>query len=425
LPEYGVLDICFILLFNMQMRIRFTHKREDPKQGAVFVQAVLMALLFSLFCLPFSAAALGFGTPVIESHLNEPLKGHVPLLLAGSENIKQVKVELATPDEYRRLGLQWQDSMAAIRVLLPQHRSGEVKVELSSVGVVNSPILSIVLKARKTGRGTYFRHFRILLDPAHIRLPGGKQPQLLPVQTSSVAQPLQEKKEDTGWARVWRYGPVRSGDSLSEIAYRLRKDKRWSNRQVVLSLYEQNPDGFIDQDIHRLKSGAWLTVPSAEVVKKNGSRSALIKLDRLMRNKPEPKVANVKKDVAASAAAREYPAQELRYSGLISVRDAVGGREMKEDDPTPASHEDLANLRTIHSQVMSSKLQMDNLGRTVEGLGKSMAGLKMDMKALRQEVAEIHQAPAELKQEIQSLRQEVAGIKEALPEFLQAMNTQV
>lgn len=56
------------------------------------------------------------------------------------------------------------------------------------------------------------------------------------------------------------YGITRKGDSLWQVAEKLRPSQEISIYQVMLALQQSNPDAFIDGNIHRLKAGQVLRI---------------------------------------------------------------------------------------------------------------------------------------------------------------------
>ncbi|PJA32106.1 MAG: hypothetical protein CO187_05765, partial [Zetaproteobacteria bacterium CG_4_9_14_3_um_filter_53_7] len=352
------------------------------------VSSLKPGLFAVLFCLPVYAHALGFGTLELNSHLNESLKARVPLVLSGDEDIYHITVELASTAEYRQMDLPWHDRLSQIRVVVENRQSAAPVVILSSIGAVNVPMLSIVLKATKEGRGSYYRHYRLLLDPVEMTAINESLPTFVPVRLANnesvdEAQPA-VATDDSAWTRIWRYGPVRSGDNLSEIAYRLRKDKRYSNKQVMLSLYEQNPDSFVDGNINRLKQGSWLTVPKGEVVKKYASADAMQKLSGLLK---QPTVTAAPATPVPTVEAQQ-PAQaapELHYSGRIKLSGAAN-QQMAEQILDVVRKESDEKLDVIHREMMSGKLQMDSLNETVATLGRSVDGMQADVTSIKEDV---------------------------------------
>lgn len=373
-------------LFDVRMRIRLFNYLAEERFRLLFAPALILTLLL------FASApsyALGLGTLTLNSHLNEKLDATVPLLLSGSESMKKVSVTLASPAEYRQMGLPWNGFLKLVRVEIHNRMSGTPYVKLVSPLAVNAPLLSLVLKSSKEGRGTYFRHYQVFLDPDEMPALYDKEPEVIAIDnasdTSLVSMDDNSGDQDSSgdWARTGSYGPVKAGDSLSEVAFRLRKDKRFSNKQVMLALYEANPESFANGDINHLKKGAWLQVPSGEVVTSYGSAAAMQKLTLLLTSSPaadtSTTIAEVKPAPSASTS------EELQYSGNITLNKA-SGTPVPSDSAQAVDLAAIQKLDAIHEEMMSGKLQMTDLGNTVASLGKSVSGIEKEMKALKADV---------------------------------------
>ena len=374
---------------------------------ASVVKRYLMLMLL-VVSLPAGADALGFGTLKLSSHLSQRLSAQVPLLLNTSDDIETVHVTLASEHEYRQLGLKWQPDLTHISAILQAKHSNKPYVLLRSAGAVHSAILSILLKANKAGRGTYYKHFQLLLDPVEIASLHQPQPVVMALHSQSESSQTMPQsppeQSDAGWARIWRYGPVRAGDSLSEIAYRLRRDKRFSNRQVMISVYEKNPHAFVGGNINLLKQGAWLNVPHADVVKQYGDQASTLKLSQLLARtepaarttaqtppgpqpKPAPKALAPSKVQATAPVAASQPKQELRYSGNITVSGMAVDKLASDlkDVKTGVDQQ----FESIHAEIMGGKLQMSDLGKSVSNLNQSVQVIKQDIHSLKKDVAMI------------------------------------
>lgn len=347
------------------------------------------------------AAAVGFGALTLKSYLGQPMEATVPLLLAGSETTDHLDIALASPAEYQQMGLPWQPELERIRVTVTGRASGHPVIGMHSVSPMTAPMLAIVLKAGKPGRATYYKHFQVLLDP-----PNMPEPQIVPLaEVSGVAtdavvridanaagtvasRAAASQAEVAGdWARASRYGPTRSGDSLSEIAYRLRRDKRFTNQQVMLALYEMNSREFVGGDINRLRSGAWLQVPQGEVVRRYGKAEARQRLSNLLqRSSAVPARAVTRK--SASAVERPAPqpsaqasGEELKFTSRIGLAGAGVGEAIAD--------EVVKQLEPVHNELMAGKLRMDGLGEQLSALGRDVGTIKEDVGALKREVAEL------------------------------------
>ncbi len=368
------------------------------------MRASLTRLLVGLLLLlmPVAVQALGFGALALSSHLKQPLQADVPLLLDASDDVESVHVALADRHEYRQLGLQWQPVLAQLKVVLQQRRSAHPVIALRSVGVIDTPLLSILLKADKAGRGTYYKHYRLLLDPVEAVSLQPNRPLVLPLRNigngKSGASAAAGEQE---WARIRRYGPVQAGDSLSEIAYRLRRDKRFSNNQVMLALYETNPDGFVGGDINQLKQGAFLNVPRGEVVKTYAGKGAMRKLSQLLTRTHAASPQSVARAQSADREDRKPPAAPaiveaksgLRYSGQISISGATADRLSRDLNSVKNGFDQ--QFAAVHAELMAGKLQMADLGKSVSSLNLSVREIKQDIRTLKQDVAVIKQHTAQ------------------------------
>jgi len=355
-----------------------------------------MPVLALLLLAATPARAMGFGAPVLKSHLNEPLKLILPIELSRSERLSRIFVELASKREYRELGLEPPTHRAAIRVSLEQGPNGRPQASFDSTGPVSDPVLSLLVKAR-SGRMTYFKHFEVMLDP-----PPGERPPPGRLASTLVRAEHENAPQTaparSSWARVDRYGPVRSGDSLSEIAYRLRKDKRYSNRQVMLALYDANPDAFISGDINRLKNGAWLRVPGAREVERHAGRAAMQRLARLLRPSPAPAAkppapsrqaagnppAN-REPVAAQVAEKAASSHPPAFRGKVGLGDAdaeIAARIARERREQLL----LEQLKTMSLMFEQSREQERRMQRSLSGLEGYVRNLERSVADLRAEI---------------------------------------
>ena len=284
------------------------------------VKSFCMVVMIFL-SLPVSAQALGMGVPVLKSHLNERLDVRVPLLLAKGESLNSLFIEFAKPNEYRLVGLEPYTDLSSLRISVEHMQHGELYIFLSSVSAVQSPIVSLLLKAR-IGHNTYYKQVQLLLDTMELgagtHAVKARPNNLLP-RLDDVEKDASDVEKKQGWARTWRYGPVRSGDSLSTIAYRLRRDKQWSNHDVMLASYRFNPNAFIEHDINRLKSGVWLEIPREKALKEL-LKQAPKPYEELKRKSSSIPKKLVKPKVKPETVAPEAKkSSQLRYVGRIAL----------------------------------------------------------------------------------------------------------
>ena len=246
---------------------------------------IVTAALLSLF----STEALAFelGKISVASHLSEPFHAELQLTLDEGETLTKLSVELAAPAEYRDLGIYRDPAISLIRADLTRADRGGL-IELSSRYPVDAPVLVVLLKIRY-GHATHFRKFPLFLDISRATGPAKAdtvhEPEETPLimgENSEVATEIEVAVETRapfkpfdGWARTSRYGPVIYGDSIFTIADRLRIDKRYTIRQIMVALFEKNRARFAEDNLNFPLQGAYLLTPAAAEVEKRSYEQAL------------------------------------------------------------------------------------------------------------------------------------------------------
>ncbi|MCK7494744.1 MAG: hypothetical protein MZW92_29150 [Comamonadaceae bacterium] len=77
-----------------------------------------------------------------------------------------------------------------------------------------------------------------------------------------VVKPVAPAAEPTAAPR--EYGPVRKGETLSQIAERITPDRELTSQQVMIALLRANPQAFYKDNVNILRAGKILTVPDRE-----------------------------------------------------------------------------------------------------------------------------------------------------------------
>ena len=123
------------------------------------------AVVFTLGCLQAGTVmALGLGELKLESFLNEPLDASVDLLNRGTLHEDEIKVRLATHEDFTKLGLERSYFLTSITFEVVSDESGNAKIMMSSDEPVLEPYLDFIVEARwPTGR--LLREYTVLIDP--------------------------------------------------------------------------------------------------------------------------------------------------------------------------------------------------------------------------------------------------------------------
>lgn len=250
-----------------------------------------MSLAVALGLVNAQAFALGLGQVEVRSRLSEPLVAEIPVIASAGE-IDSLTVRLAPADAFARVGLDRPLSLVAnLEFSVGSNKRGERVIRVTTTRPIDDPFLSFLIEAEWNG-GKLVREFSVLLDPPYL----AKTPNVAvqapsapsaPVQQPTVAQPLTPTPAPVAKplpapvpsAPVasatpmpaasaaastqivgGQFGPVRSGQTLSQIASELRPDGVGLNRTMA-ALLRANPEAFIDGNINLLKRGAILRIP--------------------------------------------------------------------------------------------------------------------------------------------------------------------
>ncbi len=301
-----------------------------------------IALATLLLLAAGNALALGLGQIEVKSRINEPLLAEIPIVSTTPGELQALKARLASPDTFRRVGLQPPQGIAAdLRFSLGSDARGRPVIRVTTVAPVNQAVLNFLIEV-DWGQGRLVREYSALVDvprtasaplqpaisaptrgraergpatccvdagcctghaadqhhgaaadprdscstschgtgtcprycsrsrwlrpnPHRFRAaitppPRPQQPAVrTPARAVVAAAPVPAPE-----ARSSQYGPIKAGETLSNIASSLDRSSAYSLEQTMLALLRANPDAFLNDNINLLRQGAVLRVPGSE-----------------------------------------------------------------------------------------------------------------------------------------------------------------
>lgn len=264
----------------------------------------LATAALTLGCMHASVvAALGLGELKIESFLNEPLTATVDLLNTGGLHEDQIRVRLATSDDFEKLGMDRAYFLTSITFEITVDDQGNGKIILTSEDPVLEPYLDFLIEARwPTGR--LLREYTVLVDPpvfdtvspvvsatARVsEVEGGSGSSKKKPQTAAASTGTQVKtqKSDLASGQMPQrdYGSDASTTPLAGNRYMIRRDETlWgialkskpegtSVHQTMLDIQRLNPQAFIDGNINRIKAGYIIYLPASGDISSDDLASA-------------------------------------------------------------------------------------------------------------------------------------------------------
>ncbi|WP_395376388.1 FimV/HubP family polar landmark protein [Marinicella sp. W31] len=247
---------------------------------------LMITVLLGLIVISRSTFSLGMGKIQVDSALDEQLEAYIELSLTDGEAYDEIEVKLASSDDYRKVGLDRSFVPSNIRVNKDEDLS---IVRVTSVGPVSEPIISLLLEVNWQN-GKLLREYTILLDPpvfsestastrseintspvAEVQVTDEPAMAELTVEESPqviTSDSISNDSSDTvPVVNETREGDVvvSSGDTLWSIASR-NNYSGMTNHQMMMALYNANPEAFLNNNINQLSKGARLRIPSRDEV---------------------------------------------------------------------------------------------------------------------------------------------------------------
>jgi pilus assembly protein FimV len=252
------------------------------------------AVVFSLGCLQASSVmALGLGELTLDSFLNEPLNARVDLLNIGGLHQDEIRIRLATKEDFDKLGLHRAYFLTSIKFEVVTTGSGNAQLVISSDDPVLEPYLDFIVEARWPS-GRLLREYTILVDPPvfdpstpvisiservaeveGVPAPVKKTQGPAAVKTSGTHVGIKKSELSPGEMPERDYNAAASAapmpghrymvhrdDTLWEIALQAKPEGA-SVHQTMLDIQRINPDAFIDGNINRVKAGYIVYLPDA------------------------------------------------------------------------------------------------------------------------------------------------------------------
>ena len=282
--------------------------------------------LLPVLLLASQSWALGLGEIRLSSALNEPLRAEIELLAATPEELEYLTIQLSSVETFERYDLDRPLFLSRLQFRLV--KSGGVEgnvVRITSDNPITEPFITFLVEA-VWSRGRLLREYTLLLDPPTFAPPPATQ------ATQAVTAPTRVAQTDSG--QIQRPAPqpsapppapapelveqtplptaqteaepapsaaedqplpvpdepafdttapgdllIQRGDTLWGITSRVLPDSRLSINQMMLAIYEANPQAF-SSNINVMSAGASLRIPSADEVFRISRGDALAEVQR-------------------------------------------------------------------------------------------------------------------------------------------------
>lgn len=247
---------------------------------------------------PVSGHTLGIGDISVRSALNQNLNAEIALVAARGEKPSNIKVSLAPAEKFDAAGVPWSYFLSKLRFTPVVKPNGTMVIKVTSKEALKEPYLNFLLEV-SWPKGNLYREFTVLVDPPTeyqaqaFQKPVYQQPDYA-VSSSYDAAPMQQQEDRPRRKPVrhraatprtvaaGRYGGeivTHRNDTLWNVAARVR-GAGVSVEQMMMALYNKNPQAFFQQNVNALAAGQTLKIPEKATVQQSSRQEAMTEFAR-------------------------------------------------------------------------------------------------------------------------------------------------
>ena len=367
---------------------------------------------------PIAVFSAGLGKLNVSSGLGEPLRADIELLSVTPEELSSIFAVIASEEAYATQGIERPASHSTIKVEVSKNSRGTPILKLKSTQPISEPFLDMLIQV-DWASGRLLREYTVLLDPpgyvgevesTTTQLPAVK-PSITSRQDSMVDSSSAKPSSTTSKPKQIKKAPVaadsadtpnnapndeyqtRRGDSLAKIA-RDYKPESISLDQMLVGLYQANPNAFDGKNMNRLKVGKILRLPSeqdlASLSRQQASKE--VKVQSANWNEYRNKLAGI----VAESAPSESEASTQSADGKI--------KSAAEDKSVPAATGPKDVVKLSAGDAALTKKEADD----VKNLQAKITALQEESTAREKSVMEAQDKTAALEKQIADMQQLLA-----------------
>lgn len=420
-----------------------------------------IALAIALTLASAGAAALGLGQIEVKSRIGQPLLAEIPIISNDPAELEELRAGLASPETFARIGLQPPRGIVADLQFAPAlDTAGRPIIRVTSAQPVSEPLLTFLVQV-DWGQGRLVREYSALVDTPRtvsapvqppIEAPVVVRPDVIerpvPPPTAVVATPpptpvatpvpqvtraaeptrrnnaiatatprpapapVPPRADVRSAPTASEYGPVKAGESLSQIAGRLDLPGGISLEHSMIALLRANPDAFIGGNINQLKQGAVLRVPLSSETADVDARQAIALVQAQARQWRQSR--RTAPPSAAAVARRGPVARPATVAAPVAAR-ASGAR--LEIVPPGTSRATRAGTQSGINAGGEGQMLRQELQQTKE----SLAARDAELRELKGRVADLEKLQADQQQLLTLKDSELAAAQQRLAASNQAI----
>jgi len=261
-----------------------------------------------LMVVPMASFALGLGPITMRSGLNQPLLAEIEIHSLQPGDLDGLAVNLASSDDFKRMDMERLKFLTKIKFSVDYRADGSAYIRLVTKKAIIEPFIELLVEA-KWPRGRALKNYTVLVDPpvltaeapapvqqastAPVFTPPNQRQQRQrqtkrpssarrnkPITDLEIPKSVSKRRQQqVSSARTpaedfstadgsLNYGRVKRGDTLSNIAQKMRRsaDISVTTQQMMLALLKSNPGAFVNDNINQLKAGHVLRIEDSSIL---------------------------------------------------------------------------------------------------------------------------------------------------------------
>ncbi len=363
---------------------------------------------------PMAVFSAGLGKLNVSSGLGEPLRADIELLSVTPEELSSIFAVIASEEAYANQGIDRPASHNTIKVEVSKNANGTPILKLKSTQPISEPFLDMLIQV-DWASGRLLREYTVLLDPpGYVGEAESNTTQLPAIKSSSAStqdstvnttsakssgttdKPSQTKKSPSSAVSTTTSAEeyqTQRGDSLAKIA-RDYKPEGISLDQMLVGLYQANPNAFDGKNMNRLKVGKIIRLPSEQELASLSRQQASkeVKVQSANWNEYRNKLAGI----VAESAPSESEASSQSADGKI--------KSTAEDKSMPATTGPKDVVKLSAGEAALTKKEADD----VKNLQAKITALQEESTAREKSVVEAQEKTAALEKQIADMQQLLA-----------------
>ncbi|MDP5029961.1 FimV/HubP family polar landmark protein, partial [Paraglaciecola sp.] len=212
---------------------------------------------------------------------------------------------------------------------------------------------------------------------------------------AAVPQSVQVKgpKNNSAQYSGVNYGPIKSSDTLWQIASRYRQSKELSIYQVMYAIYQLNPDAFEQDNLNLIKNGSILKLPSERYASRVDKTAAI---DRFQSDEQILKTAGPTNSEAVAS-------QSLSSSAKVSKNELDETKALIEEKLGALNEAQSRQFLEIRQQFAESISQVQAILNKNQQLVEQLDKVNTDIDQMRSEEVVKNQQMEQMGQSIEEL----------------------